>query len=136
MSKSFKTVQKAGMMLTACIVLTVLATSETDARKSASPIATINNGAFIVMCQDSTRDGGGGGGGGLGHWAYYGDFGSYVWCSTYTQVIVFWPPPPHYEVRWVQIQKYVVYGQYICDPGGSECTAGTSQQRYVGGGGC
>ena len=77
---------------------------------------------------------GGGGGGNYGKWYHMGTILETKWCDVYTAVIVFFPPPPHYEIRHERIEKDVYWSKYKCGGSGNECTIGTERKDYLGGG--
>ena len=82
-------------------------------------------------------DGEGGSGSGRGgRWYSLGSVTEVRYCYTYEQVIVFWPPPPHYEVRVVTVAKEVYFLLEACyvDIATRECTPGTQRKTYQGGG--
>lgn len=81
------------------------------------------------------ESGGGGGGGGGGRWYSLGSVTEIRYCQTYEQSIVFWPPPPHYEVRLVTVAKEVYFLLEACFPDNAvrECTPGTQRRTYQGG---
>jgi hypothetical protein len=75
-------------------------------------------------------------GGGGGRWYSMGSVTEVRYCQSWEQTIVFWPPPPHYEVRVTTVAKEVYYLLEACymDNAARECTPGTQRKTYQGGG--
>ena len=71
-----------------------------------------------------------------GKWYSMGSIAEMKFCTTYEQTIVFFPPPPHYEIRMVQTQKDVWYLLERCfaDNIVRECGSGSQRKTYQGGG--
>jgi hypothetical protein len=103
--------------------------------------------AFFVLLAYTTaeegtartaRDGDGGpsGGGTGGRWYSMGSVTEVRYCQSYEQTIVFWPPPPHYELKMVTVMKETYYLLEACyqDMATRECTPGTQRKTYQGGG--
>ena len=80
-------------------------------------------------------DGSSGGGGG-GRWYSMGSVTEVRYCQSYEQTIVFWPPPPHYELKLVTIAREVYFLLEACyaDNTIRECSPGTQRKTYQGGG--
>ena len=76
------------------------------------------------------------GGGSGGRWYSMGSVTELRYCQSYDQTIVFWPPPPHYEVRITAVAKETYYLLEACytDNMSRECTPGTQRKTYQGGG--
>lgn len=88
--------------------------------------------AKLASDGDGTNPAGGPG----GRWYSMGSVVEQRTCQTYEQKIVFYPPPPHYEVRVVTIVKDVYYLLEACytDTRVNECSPGSQRKTYQGGG--
>jgi hypothetical protein len=77
----------------------------------------------------------GGGGVPRGRWYSTGTVVEQRWFQTYEQRIVFFPPPPHYEVRMVTVLREVYYLLEACyaDTRINECSPGAQRKTYQGG---
>jgi hypothetical protein len=90
-------------------------------------------GAARTARADGDNQSGGGTG---GRWYSMGSVTEVRYCQSYEQTIVFWPPPPHYELKMVTVMKETYFLLEACyqDMATRECTPGTQRKTYQGGG--
>ena len=95
--------------------------------------AAAEQGAARTARSDDDNQSGAGTG---GRWYSMGSVTEMRYCQSYEQTIVFWPPPPHYELKLVTVMKEAYFLLEACylDMANRECTPGTQRKTYQGGG--